>query len=87
MDKERARRAQRRRTWVGELRTQQSPAQLSSAEDRLLSMWVLAEDAAAHLGRVDRYTRDMIPGRLIRKAPSESTVEVRDSDDHEVADE
>lgn len=60
---ERARR--RRATWSGELRDSQSPAQLSTPGERLLSMWTLALDAFGNDAEVP-YERSTMPGRLVR---------------------
>ena len=61
---ERARR--RRATWTGELRTNQAPAQLEGAAERLMSMWTLSRDAFGYGGESPNYERSSMPGRLVR---------------------
>ena len=61
---ERARR--RRITWTGELRTDQTPAQLKGAAERLLSMWTLAQDVFGYGPEAPSYDRANMPGRLVR---------------------
>ena len=59
-------RARRRASWRGELRENQTPAQLDSPVERFLSMWGLAQDAQAYSDTEATYDRASIPGRLIR---------------------
>ena len=68
MASDRERRALERRSWPGKLATTHEPAQLATAEERLASMWQLALDAWSIQGKeLPDYTRDQIPGRLIRR--------------------
>ena len=66
VDDARAVRARRRASWHGELLTEQTPAQLSTAAERVGSMWQLALDAFG-LDNVESDTpRSEWPGRLVR---------------------
>lgn len=59
-----ARRAARAH-WPGAVLPAQTPAQLDTAEARVLSMWQLALDAWAAQGlELPSYTRETMPGRL-----------------------
>jgi hypothetical protein len=70
MPSELEQRARDRRSWPGVLTTEHAPAQLATAEERLASMWQLSLDAWAMQGRpLPGYTREDIPGRLIRPEP------------------
>ena len=64
----RQRRAEGRHTWEGGLTTTHEPAQLSTPEERLATMWQLAVDAWALQGApLPDYARDAIPGRILRR--------------------
>ena len=67
MPTERELRAQRRQSWAGGLTRAHEPAQLSTPEERLASMWQLALDAWSLRGEaLPSYTRAALPGRVIR---------------------
>jgi hypothetical protein len=63
----------RRRTWTGRIGTSHVPMQASetTVEQRVSFMSVLSESVWAMTGRpMPEYTRDRMPGRLIRNGRS-----------------
>jgi len=66
VDDSRAARARRRASWQGALLNEQTPAQLSTPEARLASMWPLAMDAFGTAQATKRMDRAEWPGRLVR---------------------
>jgi len=67
-DDDRAARRAARADWPGALTSEQTPAQLGTAEARIASMWQLALDAWAAQGlELPRYTRATMPGALWRR--------------------